>query len=266
MDVCKCMLPLRRGGTLNSRRAASPLVWLVEGIERYPRNNVCCLCEAFEPSGGTNVVREINLIERFLLCDIEISPELSAFIKNAKISALFLKTATRGLLATDHVILNHGQVTWTTPKLAPPLLTTTPHQREDVSALDRFNMHRCPTRRIFSGTGLEPVTKQATVRYLYHSATAATFYRWKVLHVNLKRISFLPIKSSNNEKKRTTFKKAEPRVPWSDRGSLVVKVTNSCPTCHELEPGTDEGPPCRGGQCTLNISRLKRSTVGGVWK
>ncbi|GFV52085.1 uncharacterized protein TNCV_1324381 [Trichonephila clavipes] len=81
---------------------------------------------------------------------------------------------TRGLLATDHVILNHGQVTWTTPELAPPLLTTTPHQREDVSALDRFNVHRCPTRRVFSGTGFEPVTKQATVRYLYHSATAAT--------------------------------------------------------------------------------------------
>ncbi|GFX01889.1 uncharacterized protein TNCV_370781 [Trichonephila clavipes] len=85
-------------------------------------------------------------------------------------------SATRGLLATDHVILNHGQVTWTTPELAPPLLTTTPHQREDVSALDRFNVHRCPTRRVFSGTGLEPVTKQATVRYLYHSATAATVY------------------------------------------------------------------------------------------
>ncbi|GFU88227.1 uncharacterized protein TNCV_846201 [Trichonephila clavipes] len=81
---------------------------------------------------------------------------------------------TRELLATDHVILNHGQVTWTTPELAPPLLTITPHQREDISALDRFNVHRCPTRRVFSGTGIEPVTKQATVRYLYHSATAAT--------------------------------------------------------------------------------------------
>ncbi|GFT56793.1 uncharacterized protein TNCV_1268851 [Trichonephila clavipes] len=84
--------------------------------------------------------------------------------------------STRGLLATDHVILNHGQVTWTTPELAPPLLTTTPRQRENVSALDRFNVHRCPTRRVFSGTGLEPVTKQATVRYLYHSATAAPFF------------------------------------------------------------------------------------------
>ncbi|GFY11689.1 uncharacterized protein TNCV_2539711 [Trichonephila clavipes] len=61
---------------------------------------------------------------------------------------------TRGLLATDHVILNHGQVTWTTPELAPPSLTTTPHQREDVSALDRFNVHRCPTRWVFSGTGV----------------------------------------------------------------------------------------------------------------
>ncbi|GFX80070.1 transposable element Tcb2 transposase [Trichonephila clavipes] len=87
------------------------------------------------------------------------------------------EVATRGLLATDHVILNHGQVTWTTPELAPLLLTTTPHLREDVSALDRFNVHRCPTRRVFSGTGLEPVTKQATVRYLYHSATAATDLR-----------------------------------------------------------------------------------------
>ncbi|GFV64858.1 uncharacterized protein TNCV_3847261 [Trichonephila clavipes] len=30
------------------------------------------------------------------------------------------REATRGLLATDLVILNHGQVTWTTPELAPP--------------------------------------------------------------------------------------------------------------------------------------------------
>ncbi|GFW31952.1 uncharacterized protein TNCV_54331 [Trichonephila clavipes] len=84
------------------------------------------------------------------------------------------KIPTPGLLATDHIILNHGQVTWTAPELAPPLLITTPHQCEDVSALDRFNVHRCPTRRVFSGTGLELVTRQATIRYLYHPATAAT--------------------------------------------------------------------------------------------
>ncbi|GFX50697.1 integrase catalytic domain-containing protein [Trichonephila clavipes] len=31
-----------------------------------------------------------------------------------------VRVATRGLLVTDHVILNHVQVTWTTPELAPP--------------------------------------------------------------------------------------------------------------------------------------------------
>ncbi|GFW15475.1 hypothetical protein TNCV_4656151 [Trichonephila clavipes] len=30
MDVCKCIVPSRHGGTLNSRRAASPLVRLIE--------------------------------------------------------------------------------------------------------------------------------------------------------------------------------------------------------------------------------------------
>ncbi|GFW39060.1 kazal-like domain-containing protein [Trichonephila clavipes] len=34
MDVCKCIAPLWHGGTLNSNRAASPLVWLVEREER----------------------------------------------------------------------------------------------------------------------------------------------------------------------------------------------------------------------------------------
>ncbi|GFV08347.1 uncharacterized protein TNCV_327811 [Trichonephila clavipes] len=35
MDVCNCKVPLRHGGTLNSRRGAGPLVWLVEGEERW---------------------------------------------------------------------------------------------------------------------------------------------------------------------------------------------------------------------------------------
>ncbi|GFX50014.1 hypothetical protein TNCV_2375031 [Trichonephila clavipes] len=36
--------------------------------------------------------------------------------------------AARGRLTTDHVILNHGQVTWMTPELAPlsPNYHTTP--------------------------------------------------------------------------------------------------------------------------------------------
>ncbi|GFV32508.1 hypothetical protein TNCV_1677941 [Trichonephila clavipes] len=48
------------------------------------------------------------------------------------------RRSTRGLLATDHVILNHGQVTWTTPELAPPSPNYHTTPREDVSALDRF--------------------------------------------------------------------------------------------------------------------------------
>ncbi|GFW09833.1 uncharacterized protein TNCV_4251621 [Trichonephila clavipes] len=34
MDVCKCTVPLRHGGTLNSHRAASSVVWLVEREEK----------------------------------------------------------------------------------------------------------------------------------------------------------------------------------------------------------------------------------------
>ncbi|GFW44284.1 hypothetical protein TNCV_1747131 [Trichonephila clavipes] len=66
------------------------------------------------------------------------------------LSATFLKSASKRLSSSSDARpmaysrafgdgprnLNHGQVTWTTPELAPPLLTTTPHQREDVSALD----------------------------------------------------------------------------------------------------------------------------------
>ncbi|GFS96296.1 hypothetical protein TNCV_16581 [Trichonephila clavipes] len=44
----------------------------------------------------------------------------------SQVQELLLISYTRGLLTTDHVILNHGQVTWTTPELAPPTLTTTP--------------------------------------------------------------------------------------------------------------------------------------------
>ncbi|GFW15919.1 uncharacterized protein TNCV_4431921 [Trichonephila clavipes] len=76
--------------------------------------------------------------------------------------------------------LNHGQVTWTTPELAPPLITTIPRQREDASALDRFSVHLCPTRRVFSGTGLGLVTKPQP-RYLYHSVTAASQGRSRVI-------------------------------------------------------------------------------------
>ncbi|GFV26643.1 MULE domain-containing protein [Trichonephila clavipes] len=64
-----------------------------------------------------------------------------------------------------------------TPELAPPSPNyhTTPHQREDGRALDRFNVYRSPTRRVFSRNGFELVTKPATIPYLDRSATAASF-------------------------------------------------------------------------------------------
>ncbi|GFW96144.1 hypothetical protein TNCV_958571 [Trichonephila clavipes] len=45
------------------------------------------------------------------------------------------------------------------------------------------------------------------------------------------------------------------------RGSLVVKVRDSWPTCHDFERSTAEDPPCREGRCTLNMPRLKRPPV-----
>ncbi|GFU36020.1 hypothetical protein TNCV_4191291 [Trichonephila clavipes] len=45
-----------------------------------------------------------------------------------------------------------------------PVLTTTPHQW----ALDRFNVHRSPTRRVFNGIRLELMRRRPRVRYLDH--------------------------------------------------------------------------------------------------
>ncbi|GFW60992.1 uncharacterized protein TNCV_4872021 [Trichonephila clavipes] len=66
----------------------------------------------------------------------------------------------------DLVILNHGQATKTTPELEPPILTSAAHLREDIWALDRFNVHHSSTRRVFSGTSLELMTRWLQVRCL----------------------------------------------------------------------------------------------------
>ncbi|GFT19381.1 hypothetical protein TNCV_2533121 [Trichonephila clavipes] len=34
-------------------------------------------------------------------------------------------------------------------------------------------------------------------------------------------------------------------TPTGGRGSLVVKVTGTWPSCHEFEPSASENPPCR---------------------
>ncbi|GFY28383.1 uncharacterized protein TNCV_1970381 [Trichonephila clavipes] len=52
MDVCKCIVPWWQGGTINSRRAASPLVRLVEGEERWEAPDLL-LCVFPQNLGGT---------------------------------------------------------------------------------------------------------------------------------------------------------------------------------------------------------------------
>ncbi|GFY07653.1 uncharacterized protein TNCV_4095231 [Trichonephila clavipes] len=90
--------------------------------------------------------------------------------------------------------MNHGQVTWTTPELAPPLLTTTPHQREDVSSLDRFNVHRCPTRRVFSGTGIELVTRVGgPATYVLAGRVLDTPALMLTHGSNIKQLAFTPL-------------------------------------------------------------------------
>ncbi|GFV90210.1 uncharacterized protein TNCV_4379261 [Trichonephila clavipes] len=60
------------------------------------------------------------------------------------------------------------------PGIEPSLYGTAVSVANHYTGLDRFNVHRCPTRRVFRGTGLELVIRQATIRYIYHSATTAT--------------------------------------------------------------------------------------------
>ncbi|GFU56055.1 hypothetical protein TNCV_3405191 [Trichonephila clavipes] len=50
-----------------------------------------------------------------------------------------------------------------------PLIATTSHQRDDVSALARVNVHRYPIHSVLSGTRLEQMT-----RYLHESLTLST--------------------------------------------------------------------------------------------
>ncbi|GFT21507.1 transposable element Tcb2 transposase [Trichonephila clavipes] len=93
-------------------------------------------------------------------------------IAHSVVSRLWKSFKTTGMCSR-----RHGEVVLEVRRLQKTDISSY-QQKEQAhhssAALDRFNVHRCPTRRVFSGTGLEPVTKQATVRYLYHSATAVT--------------------------------------------------------------------------------------------
>ncbi|GFY27201.1 uncharacterized protein TNCV_2068221 [Trichonephila clavipes] len=66
-------VPLRHGGTLNSRRAASPLVWLVEGKERWEAPD---LPQGFLPLnwGGTEQKRTVTFMVLRLTTGVNSSP------------------------------------------------------------------------------------------------------------------------------------------------------------------------------------------------
>ncbi|GFW43588.1 uncharacterized protein TNCV_4769401 [Trichonephila clavipes] len=117
MDVCKCIVPSRHGGTLNSRRAASPLVGLVEGIERWPSQ-----VSSFKIGVETS--------------QIVLSP--ASLLSGQTRAQRQLYTRVCG----EFVILNHDQVTRVTPKLAP--LSQYFHTTPTGGRLcpDRFNVPR----------------------------------------------------------------------------------------------------------------------------
>ncbi|GFV22808.1 hypothetical protein TNCV_2090061 [Trichonephila clavipes] len=76
----------------------------------------------------------------------------------------------RELWVVDLVILNHGQMTGTTPKLASPSPNFPTKSTGRHLSLDRFTVHRFPVhvRSSASGTRLELMTRRPRVRYLDH--------------------------------------------------------------------------------------------------
>ncbi|GFX80231.1 hypothetical protein TNCV_2642471 [Trichonephila clavipes] len=92
MDVCKCIVPSRHGGTLNRRRVTSPLVRLVEGEKRNQRRR----CGRALPAVGGLINREKNAGVVSAVCEATtqllaagLAPAKAVFIDSqAAISAL----------------------------------------------------------------------------------------------------------------------------------------------------------------------------------
>ncbi|GFX65498.1 transposable element Tcb2 transposase [Trichonephila clavipes] len=179
---------------------------------------------------------------------------------------------TRGLLVTDLIILKHGQVTRTTHELEPPLRTTTLHQWEDVSALDRWNVHRSPTGQFFSGTRLE------LMKCLPCSDTLATGLP-QPLSWSSKALCFEPVIRRHGPRVCDDVTTWLPRPPsfseineliscvsiHDSSSSRVVKVTDSQQTCYEFQPSTAEDP-CVEGTLHFKSVKAQMSPVSIVWK
>ncbi|GFU50144.1 hypothetical protein TNCV_640561 [Trichonephila clavipes] len=65
-----------------------------------------------------NHLNQSLYVDDILCGNVSVQAALTTSIESKQILE---DATTRGPSATDHVILNHGQVTWTTPELALPL-------------------------------------------------------------------------------------------------------------------------------------------------
>ncbi|GFW90715.1 hypothetical protein TNCV_2417121 [Trichonephila clavipes] len=74
--------------------------------------------EPFQTIGSTNQEAPYQALKRKLCSASNSPPDMGLGTASGPYAEI--NDSTRGLLATDHVILKHGQVMWTTPELAPP--------------------------------------------------------------------------------------------------------------------------------------------------
>ncbi|GFV98358.1 transposable element Tcb2 transposase [Trichonephila clavipes] len=129
----------------------------------------------------------------------------------------------------------------TTFELPPPLLTTIPHQREDVCALDRFSAHRSSTRRL---------------------AEKALYARRPVVCVPF-----------NPSQQRARFLWSQERVSWANRDcnesrrphvALGQWVGHTCSNIRESDRFGGCGIVVRGGIMLDGITPLHVFDAGSV--
>ncbi|GFX07077.1 hypothetical protein TNCV_1556801 [Trichonephila clavipes] len=103
----------RQHGITNRNRTRGRKPLLI-GVIRKNSNEVC------DVEWNQKVKKEERNAFNRPKCVTDVSSSDENTSPEPPVSRRQVISATRGLLVTDHVILNHGQVTWTTPQLAPP--------------------------------------------------------------------------------------------------------------------------------------------------
>ncbi|GFW63845.1 retrovirus-related Pol polyprotein from transposon 297 [Trichonephila clavipes] len=175
--------------------------------------------------------------------------ECAAIIFAVQKLKCYLDGHQKFVIQTDHNLL-----VWTRPfqseyHLVPSL------EHHNLEKPDILTKQTISLKRIPRGTPYH----LSRVRYQPLSPDS----RNKLLRVFVSVVLFIGAKDGKETETRWQTQKRVPR----DHGrkaavALGVKVTNSWQAFHEIEPAED--PPCRGGRCMLNMSRLKRLPVDGV--